>query len=74
MKSKVEEGSIVIIKNTHNVLEFVHTISGTGRSSLEYDVSHLSSDKAHMFTFTWSMKNKEINLYIDAEVVAKSQI
>ncbi len=69
-----KDGSVRIVKDSDNALKFTHTISGKGETIAEYDVSKLSSDKAHMVAATWSIKNKEIVLYIDGEPVIKTQI
>jgi len=69
-----KEGSIFLVKDSGNILRFFHVINSEGRTDLEYDVSSLSSEEAHMFAVTWSIKSKEINLYIDGGSVAKTQI
>lgn len=69
-----KEGSIFLVKDSDNILRFFHVITGKGRTDLEYNVSNLPSEKAHMFGITWSMGRKEINLYIDGGPVAKTQI
>ncbi|MFC1918846.1 hypothetical protein ACFLWW_02590 [Chloroflexota bacterium] len=68
-----KEGNISILKGNNNYLVIKHSLVGVGNTILEYDVSSLSSN-AHMFTITWSVEDKEINLYIDAEPVAKTEI
>ena len=69
-----DEGSIILKKDTKNCLDFTHILVGKGKANLEYDVSSLSSDSAHMFGFSWSVKNKEIKLYIDGEFAAKKHM
>jgi len=69
-----KEGNIFLVKDSDNVLRFFHTIIGKGRTDVEYDVSSLSPDAAHMFALTWSIKSKETNLYIDGASVANAQI
>ena len=69
-----EEGSISIVKGTNNYLNVIHMLAGVGETRLEYDVSSLSSENAHMFGVTWSVEGKEINLYIDGKPVAKINI
>lgn len=74
LNPSTNEGSISLVKDADNVVKFSHVITGQGSTHLEYDVSSLSSEEAHMFALTWSIKTKEINLYIDGEPVAKTQI
>ncbi|PIR62180.1 MAG: hypothetical protein COU65_04720 [Candidatus Pacebacteria bacterium CG10_big_fil_rev_8_21_14_0_10_42_12] len=61
------DGSIFILKDSDNKMKFFHVYLGKGRTDVEYDVSKLDKTKKHMFTFTWSVKNKELKLYIDGE-------
>ena len=74
MNIDLDDGSIVLSKNTRNSFEFVHIVNRIGKSILEHDVSSLSSDRAHMFAVTWGLKSKELTLYIDGETVAKTQM
>ncbi len=69
-----KEGNIFLVKDSDNILRFFHIVTGKGRTDLEYDVSSLSSEEAHMFAVTWSMKSKELSLYIDGKPAAKTQI
>lgn len=58
-------GSILIIKDNDNKLKFFHVILGKGRTDVEIDVKDLSEKNKYMITATWSVKLKEINLYVD---------
>ena len=69
-----KEGSILLVKDSDDKLKFSHVILGKGRTDAESDVSKLSSNKDHNIAVTWSVKNKQICLYIDGEAVAKSAI
>lgn len=61
-------GSIFIVKDSDNKIKFFHVFLGKGRTDIEHDVSDLDKTKKHMFAFTWSVKNKELKLYIDGEL------
>lgn len=67
-------GSIFIVKDNDNKMKFFHVYLGKGRTDVEYDVSNLKPSKRHMVAVTWSIKNKEIIMYIDGEKVASSKI
>jgi len=67
-------GSIFIDKNMDNKLKFSHIYIGKGTTEVEHDVSSLDSDKSHMIAVTWSLKNREIIMYIDGKPVAKTGI
>lgn len=69
-----KEGSVFVVKDSDNKLKFFHVILGKGRTDVESDVSNFSSDEQHYIAVTWSMKRKEICLYVDGKQVAKSQI
>lgn len=69
-----KDGSIFLVKDSDNKLKFFHVILGKGRTDIEHDVSELSSEKDHQIAVTWSVKSKEICLYIDGEPVKKSKI
>jgi len=62
------DGSIFILKDNDNKIKFFHVFLGKGRTDIEYDVSKLDQTKKHMFAFTWSIKGKELKLYIDGEL------
>lgn len=68
------DGSIFIIKDSDNKLKFFHVYLGKGRTDVEYDVFNLDPNERHMITVTWSVKNKEIALFIDAQEVARTKI
>jgi len=68
------EGSIFLVKDNDNNLKFFHVYIGKGRTNIEHDVSSLDTNKRHMIAVTWSIKNKEIIMYIDGEKVAKEEI
>jgi len=68
------EGSLFMVKDNDNKLKFFHGYLDRGRTDVEYDVSGLDPNKRHMFTITWSMKNKEIIMYVDTKKVASATI
>lgn len=63
-----QEGSIFVLKDSDNKIKFFHVYLGKGRTDVELDVSKLDSAEKHMFTFTWSVKNKELNMYVDGKL------
>lgn len=67
-------GSILMLKDSDNKIKVLFAVLGKGRVDLEYDVSNLSSDKKHMFAFSWSLNDKKMVLYIDGEKVAEKEI
>lgn len=67
-------GSIFMVKDSDNRLKFFHVYLGKGRTDVEYDVSLLDPNQRHMIAVTWSLKNKEIIMYIDGQQVAKTEI
>ncbi len=67
-------GSIFIVKDSDNRLKFFHAYLGKGRTDVEHDVSLLDPNQRHMIAATWSLKNKEIIMYIDGQQVAKTEI
>lgn len=68
------DGNISIVKDRDNKLKFLHEYRGKGKTGVEYDVSGLDPNKRHMITGTWSVKNKELALYVDGQKVASSKI
>lgn len=68
------DGGIFINKNEDNKIEFTHIYLGRGATKVEYDVSSLDQGKAHMFAVTWSLKNKEIVMYVDGKPVKRTGI
>lgn len=60
-----KDGSLFIVKDRDNKLKFFHVYYGFGRIDVEIDVNDLSLNEKHMVAATWSVPNKEINLYID---------
>lgn len=60
-------GSIFIVKDSDNKIKFFHVFLGKGRTDVECNVSKLDKNKKHHFIFTWSIKNKELKIYIDGE-------
>ena len=68
------EGSVFIVKDDDNMLKFFHEYIGKGRTDVECDVSGLDPSERHMITLTWSVKNKEIIMYVDTEKVASATI
>lgn len=67
-------GSIFILKDVDNKIKFFHVYLGKGRTDVEYDVSNLDKNKKHMFVFTWSVKNREIKIYIDGVLKKTAKI
>jgi len=68
------DGSLFMVKDSDNRLKFFHVILGKGRTDVEVDVSELSTNKPYYIVATWSVSKKEIALYIDGELKAKSEI
>jgi hypothetical protein len=69
-----EAGSLFLEKDSDNKLKFSIVILGKGRTDVEKDVYQLSKNVDHHIAITWSLKNKEICLYIDGEIAAKTPI
>lgn len=69
-----EGGSILCVKDDDNKLKVLFVVIGKGRIDTEYDVSKITSDKRHMVAFSWSLKQKELNLYFDGKLVAQNSI
>lgn len=67
-------GSIFMVKDSDNKLKLFHVYIGKGRTDVEYDVSSLNPNKRHMIAVTWSVKSREIIMYIDGEKVARTEI
>lgn len=70
----LQRGSVSLIKETDNKIKGLYKIFDRGEANLEYDVSKIDSSQKHNFIFTWNLKNKEINLYIDGEKIATGEI
>ncbi len=68
------EGSIFLLKDSDNKLKFSHVMLGKGRTDIEKDVSQLNKNVDHHIAITWSLRNKEICLYIDGEIASKTAI
>lgn len=64
-----EGGSILCVKDNDNKLKIFFVVLGKGRVDIEHDVSDLDTQKRHMIAFTWSLKNKQLQLYLDGQVV-----
>ena len=67
-------GSILIVKDSDNKIKLFHVFLGKGRTDIECDVSKLDKSVKHMFAFTWSVKNKELKLYIDGKLKKSATI
>jgi len=65
------EGSILIVKDSDNRLKFFHVVLGKGRTDVELDVSSLSNNERHFIAATWSLRKKEIALYVDGDKFKK---
>ena len=64
-----------MIKDIDNKLKIFYVVLGKGRMDLIFDLSNwtLKGEK-HMFTVTWNLKIKEINLFIDGVKAASGKI
>lgn len=69
-----EGGSIFMVKDQDNKLKVFFVVLDKGRTDLEYDTASLSSDTKHMFSLTWNLNKKELNLYIDGVKVVQQEI
>lgn len=69
-----EGGNILCVKDSDNKLKFFFVVIGKGREDLEFDISGEESSKRHMVTFTWNIKDKELNLYFDGQNKVKKII
>ena len=67
------DGNVFLVKNSDNKLKFSHVFLGKGEASIEVDVSELPTDESHHIAVTWNIE-KEIALYIDGKLKAKSGI
>lgn len=67
-------GSILCVKDDDNKLKVLFVVLGEGRVDIEYDVSTLDIEKRHMIAFTWSLKDKELKLYLDGQMVQEKTI
>ena len=68
------DGSLFMVKDSDNRLKLFHVILGKGRTDVEVDVAELSINKSHYIVATWSTEKKEVALYVDGELKAKSEI
>ncbi|MDO8507620.1 MAG: LamG-like jellyroll fold domain-containing protein [bacterium] len=67
-------GSIFIVKDDDKKIKFFHVYLGKGRTDVEHDVSGLDPKTEHMFAFTWSIKERSLNIYIDGELKNTTKI
>ncbi len=67
-------GNIFILKDDDNKLKVFFVILDKGRVDLEYDISTLDPSKKHLIVITWSLKNKELLLYIDGNKASSKEI
>lgn len=74
MQHSPSNGSIFIVKDGDNKIKFFHVYLGKGRTDVEHDVTSLDPKQRHMIAVTWSLKNKEIIMYIDGQQVEKTEI
>jgi len=65
---------ISIRKDPLGRLMFTHLLFDRGSTTVGAIVSNLSRETGHVFIASWSLKNKEIALYIDGERVASTRI
>lgn len=65
--------SIFMLKDDDNKFKIMYVVIWKWRIDLEYDVSKLDSNIAHMFTITWDIKNS-IKLYIDWKEVSSKVV
>lgn len=69
-----EGGSLLCVKDVDNKLKVFFVVIGKGRIDVEYDVSAAAKEIRHMVAFSWSLKQKELNLYFDGQKVATKTI
>ena len=69
-----EGGSILCIKDIDNKIKFYFVVNGKGREDLEFDISQQNQNIKHMVTFTWNLKNKQLNLFFDGVNMFKKNI
>lgn len=74
IKLNSNNGNILIVKDSDNKLKFFHIFLDKGKTYVEYDVSNLESNIRHSITGAWSIKNREIAIYIDGNKVNKTDI
>ncbi len=68
-----EEGKLKIIKDKDNGLKVYYLFEGN-RALLNTEAHDLDDDDRHMITLTWSLPEKKIKLYIDAELKDEKDI
>jgi hypothetical protein len=69
-----EGGNIFILKDDDNKLKVFLVALNKGRVDLEHDISKLDSSNKHMIVVTWSLKTKELSLYIDGNKASTKEI
>ena len=69
-----EQGSIFLVRDSDNKLKFFYVVLGKGRTDTETDVSELNINLDYQIGITWSLKNREICLYIDGKIASKNTI
>lgn len=65
--------SIYMNKNENNSLHVTYVVLWKWKIDLNYDVSHLDSNIAHMVAFTWDIDDK-LSLYLDWKLVVDKSI
>lgn len=65
--------SIFILKDADSRLKFFHVYFGKGRTDVELDVKDLNINERHFIAATWSIKSKEISLFVDGNKLTNTQ-
>lgn len=74
IKLNSHNGNILIVKDSDNKLKFFHIFLDKGKTYVECDISNLDPDIRHSITGAWSIKNREIAIYIDGNKINKADI
>ena len=69
-----KRGYIKIQKDKDNGLKFYYFYIGNGKCFLNTNIDGLDKNKKHMITFTWSLSDRKIDLYIDGELENSCEI
>jgi hypothetical protein len=64
---KDDEGTIKVVKDKDNGLKVYYLYDGN-KCFLNTSVEYLEDHDKHMVTITWSLSEKKVKLYIDAEL------
>lgn len=69
-----EGNNILILRDGDGLLKMIYSKIGLASIKAEHDISYLKSNSKHMFTFTWSLRDKILKIYIDGKEVKKESI